>query len=258
MSKNWPYSHIPHGPRKSLGLTLNEYAVLDMIYKDQVYPAHRGVSRVSINEIALALDLSKGGVFGIIERSVEKKYLEIMSDGARCTTAAFYEVAYTETETGKPSRSENERGRSESERNRSESERYNNSNNSIKNNKAKRSPRSATVEDKLSKVEGLKDEIGETQYNILNGILSDEAYYSKLRKLYAEDKFKFLRDWLRYRKERKNSYRIAAPIRLVINSLLENTNEDCAAALRSSVMNQYQGLFVKPSFANPSRPGYQQ
>lgn len=128
MSKNWPYSHIPHGPRKSLGLTLNEYAVLDMIYKDQVYPAHRGVSRVSINEIALALDLSKGGVFGIIERSVEKKYLEIMSDGARCTTTAFYEVAYTEAETGKPSRSENERGRSESERNRSESERYNNNN----------------------------------------------------------------------------------------------------------------------------------
>lgn len=139
-----------------------------------------------------------------------------------------------------------------------ENVKHNNTSNNNKLNKAKRSPRSATVEDKLSKVEGLKDDIGETQYKLLNCILSDEAYYSKLRKLYAEDKFKFLRDWLRYRKERKNAYRIAAPIRLVINSLLENTNEDCAAALRSSVMNQYQGLFVKPSFSNPSRPGYQQ
>ena len=257
MSKKWPYSHIPHQARKALGLTMNEYAVLDMIYKDQVYPAHRGVSRVSINEIAQALDLSKGGVHGMVERAVEKKYLEIMPDGARCTTAAFYEVAYTEVETVKPKRSENERDRSESERNRSESERHNNSNNSNKDNKAQRSPRLATVEDKLVKVEGLKDAIGQAQYDLLNKVIADEAFYTKLRQLYAEDKFKYLKDWLQYRKERKFPYKIPAPIKLIITDLIANTKEDCSAALRSSVMNQYQGLFVKPTFSNPSRPGYQ-
>lgn len=114
--KQWSFTTIQHGPRKSLGLDLNEYAVLDLIYKDQTYPSSGGVSRLSVQQIADILGLSKGGVHGLIQRMIESQFVEMMPDVARKATPKFYETAYFD-------RSENERQRSESERNRSENER---------------------------------------------------------------------------------------------------------------------------------------
>ena len=149
--KNWPYTHIQHRPRKLLNLDLNEYAVLDLVYKEQVYPGNNGVCESSIFEIATALGLSKGGVHGILKRSMQAGYLENVGNKGRIVTEQFYSVAYIEGDLApelirslserlaenrqnqrsesERNRSDSERDRSESERNRSDSERHNSSNN---------------------------------------------------------------------------------------------------------------------------------
>lgn len=111
----------------------------------------------------------------------------------------------------------------------------------------KRSVLPSDVEDKFAKIDGLKDKVGLSQYNLLNMIAADESYYANLKRLYADGKFDSLIDWLRYRKEVNKPYRIPAPIRLIVKDMLSNTKEDCAQGVKQAIKAQWAGLFIKPS-----------
>jgi len=103
---NWIFTSIQHGPRKKLGISCNEYTVLDLIFRSQTHPdfSHEGWAKTGIHQIAEALDLSPGTVKGIFDRTEKMSLLEFRDTKKifKKTTPAFYNVAYLED------RSENE------------------------------------------------------------------------------------------------------------------------------------------------------
>jgi hypothetical protein len=91
----WNYSTINHGPRIALGLSLNEYAVFDYIYKTQTSPKYGngGWCKTSLRKIESLLGLGKSTIERAIEKGKEEKL--IITDGRKKkTTARWYENAY--------------------------------------------------------------------------------------------------------------------------------------------------------------------
>jgi hypothetical protein len=137
---NWTYTNVRHQFRREAGISLNEYCVLDLIYKTHTSPEHTidGWANVSYEKMGDFLGLSKGAVHGIIVR------IEVNPSNPKMkrTTRAWYSNAYSDDETNaktagervqkireqlivqkmnvqkmNENRSENERIRSENERN---------------------------------------------------------------------------------------------------------------------------------------------
>lgn len=146
----WKYTHIEHAFRKAKGLSLNEYAIFDFIYRSSTHPAFArsgGWSDIPYSEIAAALDLSKGTisnavtageVWGLIEKHENGRwrrtlpdwynyaYLDELPEDAEIVSVQKLNVQKLNDSVQKlnDDRSENERKRSENERH------YNNNSNS--------------------------------------------------------------------------------------------------------------------------------
>lgn len=94
----WKYTNIHHSFRKQAGISLNEYALLDVIYKQQTHPETTcdGWANVSYSEISDFLGISKGAISGIIERCASIGLLEINNKSNRLkkTTPLWYKNAY--------------------------------------------------------------------------------------------------------------------------------------------------------------------
>ena len=84
-----------HGPRKRMGISTNEYCVLDIIYQSQVSPKYGkgGWTTIGIHKLAEFFGLSSGTVHKMLLRMAERKLLDIEGDRKR-TTKLFYEAAY--------------------------------------------------------------------------------------------------------------------------------------------------------------------
>jgi len=100
---NWKYTNIHHAFRRKAGISLNEYAVLDIIYQSQSHPSSRtddGWSTVSYGEVSDFLELSKGAIHKIVERSCTAGLMEVDPDNParKRTTAIWYENAYLDEE----------------------------------------------------------------------------------------------------------------------------------------------------------------
>jgi hypothetical protein len=118
-----------------MGLNMNEYALMDIIYRNQTHPEYSndGWCDKSTSELGEWIGISKGGIHQILVKMEKCGYLEIDPSNTkkRKTTEYWYQNAYRKLNTSenintlntdkKANRSENER--SENERNRSESER---------------------------------------------------------------------------------------------------------------------------------------
>lgn len=126
---NWISTTINHGPRKELGLSCDEFALLDLIFKTQTHPSYsdNGWCTHSYAVLADVLGIGKGGVFKMVERLTDAELLEVNAANPKQKRAThkFYSIAYVQKV--------NEE-RSLSERHRSLSERhikYNKENNSL-------------------------------------------------------------------------------------------------------------------------------
>lgn len=118
---NWKFTTIHHATRIEMGLTLNEYAVYDIIYRSQTHPDYHkdGWAENSYRELSSFLGMTKGAVHGIIDRGVERGFLEVNPANPRQkkTTEQWYNKAYLEGAEVK--RSENERSENERKINKS-------------------------------------------------------------------------------------------------------------------------------------------
>lgn len=97
--KNWKYTNIHHAFRRQAGISLNEYAVLDLIYQQQTHPESRtadGWAEISYKDLSDFLGLSKGAIFKIVERCVLVGLMEVNAANAaqKRTLPAWYGNAY--------------------------------------------------------------------------------------------------------------------------------------------------------------------
>lgn len=113
---NWKFTTIHHATRIQMGITLNEYAIYDIIYRSQTHPDFNknGWAENSYRELSVFLGMTKGTVHGIIDRGVELGFLEVNPANPRQkkTTEQWYNKAYledSEVNGSENERSENER-----------------------------------------------------------------------------------------------------------------------------------------------------
>lgn len=95
----WRYTNIQHPPRIALGLTPNEYCVLDVIYQSQTHPRYSfdGWARVGCHKIASFLGFSSGAVHKMFERFEGWGFIEFDETREyKRTTPLWYDVAYIE------------------------------------------------------------------------------------------------------------------------------------------------------------------
>lgn len=100
---NWKFTHIHHAFRRQAGISLNEYAVLDLIYKSHTFPKTKtidGWATCSYSDIGDFLGLSKGAIHKIIERMEGIGLVEInpAHPSQKRTTAMWFENAYLDDE----------------------------------------------------------------------------------------------------------------------------------------------------------------
>lgn len=94
----WKYTTIRHEPRIQLGLSNDEYALLDLIHRRANSPGPvQGWCVTSKDVICVDLDYSKSTVKRMLKKMIDLGYLEKSKDGKRKrTTPEFYNVAYSE------------------------------------------------------------------------------------------------------------------------------------------------------------------
>lgn len=102
---NWKFTHVHHAFRRQAGISLNEYAVLDIIYKTQTHPSTKtvdGWADCTYLEIADFLGLSKGAVHQIVVRMESFGLLEVnpAHPKQKRTTVTWYENAYRDDDEG--------------------------------------------------------------------------------------------------------------------------------------------------------------
>jgi hypothetical protein len=95
---NWIYTSIQHGPRIELGISPNEYCVLDVYYQTQASPKYSvdGWSENSYKQISDFLGFSKGAVHAMVDRFVTAGLMEVnpANPKQKKTTEAWYSTAY--------------------------------------------------------------------------------------------------------------------------------------------------------------------
>lgn len=90
---NWKFTTVLHTVRKSLGLTVVEYCMLDLIYQVQTYPANAGKCEKSYAELSEVLGISKSGAAEICKRLEERGFLEKKGEQKK-VLEKFYMNAY--------------------------------------------------------------------------------------------------------------------------------------------------------------------
>ena len=108
-----------------MGLSVLQYCIFDIYYRSQTNPDYnvKGWAKNSYGEIARFLGVSKGTVFGIVEKGVKAGYIEVnpAAPTLKKTTKKWYKKAYEEdnirskTERKTTNRSKTERSKTERE-----------------------------------------------------------------------------------------------------------------------------------------------
>jgi len=137
------YTTVQHVPRKLLQLDLNEYAVLDILFKTQTHPTEgkNGFTDLGCHAIGFALGLSPATILRILNAMSKRGFLEFKDSKKRLkrVTEAFYKIAY-EANVQKLNVQKLNEGRSETEHsdvqklneNRSETEQHYNKEEDLK------------------------------------------------------------------------------------------------------------------------------
>jgi hypothetical protein len=76
---NWRSTTTHHGPRLALGLTGDEYILLDWIYHTQGSDkyGHDGWCEIAYKDIASLIGVSKGGAFQMVDRMEKRGFIEV-------------------------------------------------------------------------------------------------------------------------------------------------------------------------------------
>ena len=138
---NWRSTTIHHSPRRALGLSGDEYTLLDWMYHTQgneVYGID-GWCEIPYNEIAQLIGISKAGAFQMVDRLEKRSFIEVnpANPKRKRVTPIFFLPVYFDAQSddevgavivqkvnGKTASVQKVNAeRSESERKRSESER---------------------------------------------------------------------------------------------------------------------------------------
>jgi len=96
---SWKFTHIKHPERIKLGLSNDEYCLLDMLYRIATHPSTKPLAWCgrSKKTIAQDLGLSESTVKRIITAMKKKGFLETNQKGTlRRATPAFYNVVYNQ------------------------------------------------------------------------------------------------------------------------------------------------------------------
>lgn len=98
---HWSFTTIKHAGRIKLDLSLNEYCVLDYIYRTQTHPRYGkdGWCQTGLRTMSKFLGLGLATLSDIQKRMIEKELLDVREEPAkvfRKTTPKFYDIAYLE------------------------------------------------------------------------------------------------------------------------------------------------------------------
>lgn len=97
----WTYTTIQHGPRKQMGLSLDEYGLLDLIYRTQTSPLYgkSGWCEHSYDDLAEAIGMTKGGAYQMVTRLFDRGFIEVnpANTKQKKTTQQFFMFAYHTT-----------------------------------------------------------------------------------------------------------------------------------------------------------------
>ena len=94
---NWSFTIIKHQARMTLNLTLNEYCVLDYIFKTQTHPNYtvNGYCSTSIRKMVEYFGITKSNLSDMLIRLTKAGFLENNEDSTlRKVTPKFYDIAY--------------------------------------------------------------------------------------------------------------------------------------------------------------------
>lgn len=94
----WRFTTIQHPVRIAMGLSPNEYCVLDMLYQSQTHPDYTvgGWAKESYRKIGAALGISEGTVHAMAVRFVKCELMEVDETNPKLkrTLPAWYNHAY--------------------------------------------------------------------------------------------------------------------------------------------------------------------
>ncbi len=86
---SWKTSTIDHEARIRMGLSMNDYVLLDHIYKTQTSPKYGGKNGgwcdIAFDVISKFFGISKGGISGIMKKLADDGFLEIVGKKRRAT-----------------------------------------------------------------------------------------------------------------------------------------------------------------------------
>lgn len=259
MNNNWTYTTIQHGPRLELGLSINAYCVLDVIYKSQTHPRYGqgGWATIGVRKLASFFGLSVGGIHRILTEAEEGGLLEVDPENRnrKRTTQAFYDAILEGDPVQKVNASVQKVNAyvSESEH--------------IKERKQKKEykGKSEDLPDLFEKLPDLKEQIGPKHHQLLNEVCQKGAKagdtYKTLKSIYTDGRFDSLIEWLTYKKEIRKGYRSASGVRKLVYQFAEFTTREIRTAVNLSISNAYDGVFpkripdakMKPIFPNAQR-----
>lgn len=114
---SWKTSTIDHDARIRMGLSMNDYVLLDHIYRTQTSPKYGGKNggwcEITFDVISTFFGISKGGISGIFKKLTDAGLMEVSGKKRRATEKWF---SHYESDVQKVNAcSESEQGCSESE-----------------------------------------------------------------------------------------------------------------------------------------------
>lgn len=118
----WKTTSIDHEIRIQLGLSMNDYVLLDYIYHTQTSPLYGGQNGgwcdTPLSKMVEFFGLSKGAIHGMFKKLAERGFLELEKTKRKTTKKwwVIYKTSVQKMNDEKKERSENEQNRSESER----------------------------------------------------------------------------------------------------------------------------------------------
>jgi len=90
---SWKTSTIDHDARIRMGLSMNDYVLLDHIYKTQTSPKYGGKNGgwcdITLDVVSAFFGISKGGISGIFKKLADDGFMEVSGKKRRATEKWF-------------------------------------------------------------------------------------------------------------------------------------------------------------------------
>jgi len=99
--------------------------------------------------------------------------------------------------------------------------------------------------DHFSSVPELKKKIGPKHYDLLNELGKDHDIIGLLRGMFHDGRFDKLIEWLTYKKEARQTYRVSRSLTKLIREFSDHTPIEVRKAVDTAIHNGHQGVYIK-------------